>query len=140
VAKLEQLAPQYQWAANSYTDAAVLSYTSKRHVIQFGEGSYHARQDDLLTDYRQLDGKNILIVKYSDKLQQFAPYFDEMETGSFEIAGARYYYAKGKGFRYNQYRAQILEYIMQSYYRIPEFLPVGSCYMFEKYGKPAFTN
>ena len=134
--KLNEIAPGYQWAANSYTDAAVLSYFEKQHVIQFGEGSYHARQDDMLTDYRELDGKNILIVKYSDKLQQFAHYFNEMETGSFNIAGATYYYAKGKGFKYLVYREEMLEQIMQFYYEIPGFLPVGSCYMFEKYGRP----
>ena len=134
--KLNEIAPGYQWAANSYTDAAVLSYFAKQHVIQFGEGSYHARQDDMLTDYRELDGKNILIVKYSDKLQQFAHYFNEMETGSFNIAGATYYYAKGKGFKYLVYREEMLEQIMQFYYEIPGFLPVGSCYMFEKYGRP----
>lgn len=136
VEKLNELAPQDTWAANSYTNAAVLSYTSGKHVIQFGEGSYHARQDDMLTDYRALDGKNILILKDSDKLQQFAPYFNDMETGSFKIAGATYYYAIGKGFRYPAYREHILQEVMQFYYRIPAYLPVGSCYMFDKYGKP----
>ena len=133
--KLNEIAPGYQWATNSYTDSAVLAYFSKKHVIQFGEGSYHARQDDMLTDYRELDGKNILIVKYSDRLQQFAPYFNELETGSFTIAGATYYYAKGKGFKYGPYRKYILQDIIDFYYQIPGFLPTGSCYMFEKYGK-----
>lgn len=138
--KLNQVAPDYQWATNSYTDAAVLSYFSKRHVLLFGEGSYHARQDDILTDYRELDGGNILIVKFSDRLQQFAPYFKEMETGTFTVAGATYYYAKGKGFNYQRYRDERLDEIMRFYYAIPAYLPVGSCYMFERYGKPAASQ
>lgn len=135
--KLNEIAPGYQWATNSYTDSAVLSYFSKQHVLLFGEGSYHARQDDMLTDYRKLDGKDILIIKHSDRLQQFAHYFNEMDTGSFTVAGATYYYAKGKGFKYQSYRDERLEEIMRFYYHIPDYFPVGSCYMFEKYGKPS---
>lgn len=134
--KLQDIAPDYQWATSSYGDSSVLSYAAKRHVLQIGMGSHHARQDDMLTDYRELDGGNILILKYSNSMQQVSRYFDEVETGSITVAGASYYYAKGKGFRYAIYREQMLEDIMQSYYQIPDFLPVGSCHMFEKYGAP----
>ena len=138
--KLKDIAPDYQWATSSYGDSSVLSYAAKKHILQFGLGSHHARQDDMLTDYRKYQGKNILVLNYSNRLQQYADYFNDMETGSIEIAGATYYYVKGKGFRYAVYREQMLEDIMKSYYKVPDFLPVGSCYMFEKYGEPVFKN
>ena len=136
VEKLKNIAPGYQLATSSYGDSSVLSYTAKEHVILLGEGSYHARQEDMLTDFRNLDGKNIVILNYKNKAKHFRAFFDEIETGSIDVAGARYFYTKGKGFHYPAYREQVLERVMQSYYKIPDFLPVGSCYMFEKYGEP----
>jgi len=132
--KMNTIAPDHQWATGSYGDSAVLSYAAKKRVIQFGRGSYHARQDDMLTDYRALDGKDILIIEYTDNLQHFARFFIEMETGVIDVGGTNYYYVKGKGFRYAVYREKIIEKVMQSYYQIPDFLPVDSCYMVEKYG------
>jgi len=35
-----------------------------------------------------------------------------------------------------KYRQQIIEPVRSRYYQIPDYLPVGRCGMFEKYGKP----
>ncbi|MEJ2142443.1 MAG: glycosyltransferase family 39 protein [Gammaproteobacteria bacterium] len=134
--QLSKIAPDYYWATGSYGDSSVLSYAARRPVLQFGKGSHHARQDDMLTDYKELDGKNILVLNYADNKNRYHRYFSATEAGSITIAGATYYYVKGKGFNYQTYREEVLEKVMRSYYQIPDFLPTGSCYMFDKYGKP----
>ena len=50
-------------AAESYDDASMLHYYSGQFVTQFGKGSQRGRQFDKLTDFQQLQGKNILIVR-----------------------------------------------------------------------------
>jgi len=135
--EISRYAPDYVLATDSYSESALLSYAGRRHVIVFGRGSHHARQDDLLTDFRKLDGKNILMVSYSPKLQEYAPYFESIEIRPLPIARTKYYLLLGKGFRYRPYREQVIEEILQRYYRIPDSLPVRGCYMFERYGRPA---
>ena len=45
----------------SYSAAATLGYAINRRVVVFGDGSFHGRQDDFDTDFRQLDGRDFLI-------------------------------------------------------------------------------
>ncbi len=137
---VEMLAPsrkEYILATDSYTESAVLSYRSGGvHVPVLGIGSHHARQDDIVTDFRKLDGKNILLLSYSAKLEQHSDWFDSVELHTLSIAGTRFYYLLGRGFRYKTYHREVLEPVLSHYYQIPDYLPVGRCGMFEKYGKP----
>lgn len=138
--KIEPMLDEYELATNSYVDSALLEYVAKRPVMVFGYGSYHARQDDMLTDFRELDGKNILMLRFSHPKKKFDQYFDSLEVEPLEVAGGRFYLVKAKGFRYQLYREQMLEKIMHDFYSIPAYLPGGSCYMFEKYGRPAIEK
>ena len=47
----------------SCSSAATLAYAARRPVAVFGEGSFHARQDDIDTDYRALAGRDFLILR-----------------------------------------------------------------------------
>ncbi len=134
--KISVYKPDYILATDSYTESALLSYATREHVMVFGMGSHHARQDDMLTDFRKLDGKNILVLSYSPSLDVYQKYFDKIEIKPLAIAGTNYYYLLGRGFRYQTYRHEIIEKILQRYYNIPDFLPVGQCYMYERYGGP----
>ncbi len=136
LARAKALAPDYVLATDSYTESALLSYAGGQHVIVFGEGSYHARQDDMITDFRRLDGADIAIVSYFPKVQQHARFFEAAELRPLPVAGTTYYVLLGKGFRYDRYRAEIIERILQRFYRIPDWLPTGACYMTERYGRP----
>jgi len=78
---VERAAPGYIVATDSYTESALLSYAGRRHVIVFGEGSHHARQDDMLTDFRELDGKDIVIVAYFRSIEKYARYFEHSDIG-----------------------------------------------------------
>jgi len=131
--KLSKYRSDYIFATDSYIESALLSYTSREHVIVLGHGSYHAREDDKLTDFRKLQGKNILLVSYTKNLDYLAEFFDSVEIKPLKIENATFYYALGRGFKYKQYRQTIIQNALDRYYRIPEWLPVGQCYMHDMY-------
>ena len=123
----------YILATDSYTESAVLSYRTGVHVPVLGIGSHHARQDDIITDFRKLDGKNIVLISYSSKLDAHRAYFDSLEIHSLPIADTEFYYFLGKGFQYENYRREVIEPVLSRYYQIPDYLPVGRCNMLEWY-------
>jgi len=132
--KVEQLGPGYVYATDNYTLSATAAYNTKRPVIVFGGGSQHGRQDDLLTDFRKLEGRNILLLQFSPVSREVnRRYFDRVEFKTIEVRGASFYIILGKKFNYEVYRQQVLLNISKTFYNIPNFLPVGSCYMFERY-------
>ncbi|UCE89756.1 MAG: glycosyltransferase family 39 protein [Pseudomonadota bacterium] len=137
LAALDKYRDDFKLATDSYRESADLYYTSREHVMVFGGGSYHARQDDLLTDFRELDGGNILILAYFPGIERFGEYFDSAELKTLEMEGVQFYYVLGRGFRYEKYQRDVLDGIIRNYYSIPDFLPVSTCYMHERYGVPA---
>jgi len=133
---LEKLATyrnDYIFATDSYIESALLSYTSREHVIVLGYGSYHAREDDKRTDFRMLDGKNILLVSYSKDLDYLRNFFNSVEVKPLKVEKATFYYALGQGFKYKKYRELIIQNALDRYYRIPKWLPTGQCYMQKMY-------
>lgn len=116
-------------ATPSYAQSAILDYHSGRHVLVFGPGSYHARQDDMLTDYSNLNKKGIAILSYKDDVKQYAQYFDNFTHIVIPFKGAQFHLGVGIGFKYDVYRQQVIEPVKQMYYRIPTWLPRGECYM-----------
>ncbi len=135
-AAARRMAPDFVLATDSYTESALLSYAGRTHVIVFGSGSYHARQDDMLTDFRTLDGQDIAIVSYFPGVRQYARYFASADLRPLPMAGTTYWILLGRGFDYARYRAEVIEDILRRFYRMPDWLPVGQCYMTERYGLP----
>ncbi len=134
LAELDKFDGNYTYATDNYTISATAEYRGRRRVIVFGAGSFHGRQDDLLTDFRELDGTNILILQFSDKtMEPYSNYFDKLKIEQIEVRGARYYVAVGQGFRYRAYRDTVLSNVRDAYYRVPKFLPVGNCYVYDRY-------
>lgn len=126
----------FHLATPSYSDSALLSYHARRYFSVFGGGSHHARQDDMLTDFSALDGKDILILKTSAPgTNEYSSFFRNIEVSAREIDGATYYLVFGYGFNFAQYRDLMLADIRGKYYAIPPFLPVkpGSCYFYDRY-------
>ncbi|MEO1767223.1 ArnT family glycosyltransferase [Thiobacter aerophilum] len=134
---LAELAPyedRYVFATDGYSASAIIAYHAKRPFIVFGEASSHARHDDIVTDFRALDGKNILILlKKEPEFDKFGPYFRRVSFQNFSVEGARFYLVLGEGFDYPRYREQVLRPIKEKYYAVPRFLPMGGCYFCEKY-------
>jgi hypothetical protein len=134
---LEALGPhlgRHRLAADSYSVAALLAYHARRSVPVFGSGSSHARHDDILTDWRAYDGADLAIVRREPPpLEDYRPYFREVEARTLPIRGATLYAVLGRGLDYRAYRSGVLAAVRERYYRIPAWLPVGRCYFFERY-------
>jgi len=121
-------------AADSYAAGALFSYYAKEHVPIFGPGTSHARQDDLDTDWRALNGKDLLVLRRQPPAPaEYQPYFRTVETKRIPLGGSAYHAVIGSGFDYAAYRARVLGEVRDRYYRIPGWLPVGHCYFFERY-------
>jgi 4-amino-4-deoxy-L-arabinose transferase-like glycosyltransferase len=124
----------YVFASDGYADAVTQGFNSKRYFIVFGEASSHARHDDILTDFRALAGKNILILRKSaPQPGEYAEYFRETSTESFALRGTSFYLVLGRGFDYPHYRDTVLTTVKRKYYAIPMWLPQTACYFCERY-------
>jgi 4-amino-4-deoxy-L-arabinose transferase-like glycosyltransferase len=137
-AVLEPLGPllaRYRLATEGYALAAELGFHTRRIVPVFGRGSSHARHDDILTDWRRQQGRDFLILRRDPPvLQDYAPYFREVEAREVRARGAVFHAVLGRGFDYAAYREGVLKPVRERWYRIPPWLPVGGCYFFERYG------
>ncbi|MGM0554356.1 MAG: ArnT family glycosyltransferase, partial [Pseudomonadota bacterium] len=119
----------------SYSRSALLAYYSGRKVGVFGPGSHHGRQDDLLTDFRALDGANLLYVSTHGKLDpaQVEPFFDEVRVREVTIRGIDWTLAEGRAFDYATYQEQVLQPVLERYYDTPAWLPEGHCAFRKRY-------
>jgi hypothetical protein len=153
-AALQPYEGRYVFAANGYAPAVLLSYHAaetgfvaqpggavearerwRSHYFPvFGPASAHARHDDILTDFRRLDGKDILVVRKSAaESHEYRPFFRAFETREVAVRGAKFYLVLGQGFDYAAYRDRVLTEVRDRYYRIPRYLPQGRCYFCERY-------
>lgn len=132
--RIEPFGRDYALAADGYSPAVTLSFNSGRYFFVFGEASSHARHDDILTDFRALEGRNILVFRKSPpRDEDYRPYFHEVQYRSFEIRGATFYLVLGRGFDYPAYRDAVLAKVRDRYYAIPTWLPQTGCYFCERY-------
>lgn len=140
---LERIAPLRpegaRLAAPGYSLASLLAWRSGEPVAVFGPGSHYARQDDLWTDYRALDGGDVVLVsKRPVAPESFDPYFRRVERRGLEVEGVDLHVAVGTGFDFPRYRREVLAEVLRLYYRAPKWLPVPACPFCERYfGAPA---
>jgi len=132
--RLRPYEKDYVFAGEGYADAVTQGFNSKHYFFVFGEASSHARHDDILTDFRALDGRNILILRKSaPQPREYAPYFKEISTESFVLRGTTFTIVLGRGFDYPRYRDTVLSVVKRKYYAIPAWLPQTACYFCERY-------
>lgn len=155
--ELEGYRGEFELAADGYSPAVTASYYGQRmaqaalrssatatqatkadwrksYVFVFGAASSHARHDDILTDFRRLDGRNILVLrKNAPEDRDYRPYFRSVEYRTFVLSGASFHLVLGRGFDYAAYRERVLAPLRDRYYRIPSYLPQGRCYFCERY-------
>jgi hypothetical protein len=134
---LDQIRPyeqDFMLATDGYSPSATASYHSGKPFFVYGEGGLHARQDDMLTDFRTFNGRNILVLSKSEPiLAEYLPYFKRIESKEFTLHGVSFYIVLGYEFKYEQYKEGVLRPIKNKYYKIPNFLPHAPCYFCEKY-------
>lgn len=119
----------------SYSQSSLLAYHAQRYLPVFGRGSFHARFDDNLTDFRQLDGKAIRV--FSTKRINEAdvtPYFEQVTVREMMFDGARFWVADGTGLRFEAYFVGVIKPAAARYYRVPSWLPLYGCEFLEMYG------
>lgn len=137
-AVLEPFGPllaRYRLVTEGYSVAAQLAFHTRRRVPVFGAGSSHARHDDILTDWRRYEGRDLLVLRREPPdLERYRPYFREVEAHAASARGTTHYAVLGRGFDYAAYREGVLRAVRERWYRIPSWLPVGGCYFFERYG------
>jgi len=137
-AVLEPFGPllaRYRLVTEGYSVAAQLAFHTRRRVPVFGAGSSHARHDDILTDWRRYEGRDLLVLRREPPdLERYRPYFREVEARAASARGTTHYAVLGRGFDYVAYRERVLTVVRERWYRIPAWLPVGGCYFFERYG------
>ena len=133
--EIHESAGDYVLATRSYQLSALLQHHTGRRVIVLGKGSHHAREDDLLTDFRTLDGWDFLIFyEATPRADEYLPWFQRCETRRIEAQGAHFTLVTGYGFKYHAYREKVLRLILERYYRIPAWLPGSRDFFRERYG------
>ena len=124
----------YILTTESYSKSALLYYYTGKYISVFGPGSFHARHDDMYTDFRQFDKKNIIIVRTTppDK-NKYMPYFQTVSVKEIELENTTLYLIQGSVFKYDVYRELVLRAIKNNYYQIPAWLPTQGNYFTDKY-------
>lgn len=137
IAQLMPYAQDYLFATESYSSSATLAYNANRPFAVFGEGSFHARQDDSLTDWQAQDGRKVLILlkgaRNAPKASDYVHYFEQVEIRQFELHGAQFHLVLGQGFNYAVYHDKVLREVRDRFYRIPAWLPQRGCEFCERY-------
>ncbi len=134
LAPLKPYEQDYVFTSDGYSNAVTLGYNAQRYFPVFGPGSGHARHDDILTDFRTLDGKNILILrKTPPEKGEYTPFFREITEQHFDVRGATFHVVLGRGFLYASYRDLVLSKIRSQYYALPAWLPQTGCYFCDRY-------
>jgi len=136
---LEQYKGNFVFATRSYSAAAFLEYHCGDRVIVFGNGSRHARQDDIRTDFRQLDGKDLLILEIGQPEEsRYSGCFEKVQIiplgpGAKQDDTGAFFAVLGYDFKYQEYRQKYLRGIVSRFYQIPAWLPYANNFFREKY-------
>lgn len=136
---LESLRPwlgDHVLATTSYAKSSVLEFMTGGRVPVLGRGSFNGRHDDVLTDFRELDGRDILLLDTRERrVAVGAAWFADSELRTIEAGGGRFVVLIGRGFRYDAYRRDVLQRIADDFYQIPPFLAgmMRSSFFLERY-------
>jgi len=134
VAQVRASAPGVVLMSTNYSSAAIFGYAAKAHMPVLGLGSVHARQDDLIVDYSQFEGRTVRIMATRQpSLDDYRGYFDTVQLLRFKQDGAAFYAVEGINFHYAAYREQVMKEVNRRYYNFPAWLPVWQCSFCERY-------
>ena len=125
---------RYELMTDGYSPSVTVGYNHRRYWPVFGPASSHARHDDMLTDFRRLDGRDVLVLsKEAPELTDYTPYFRDVQVDPLTVRGAKFWRIRGHGFDFAAYHAGVLEPARRYWYAIPGWLPQQGCYFEERY-------
>lgn len=134
LAQAEAVSGRLPLAMLGYSAASVLAYQADRPVMVIGKGSKYARQDDSWTDFRALDGRDILIAVRRDReVTEVMPWFRSTRRFSIRHHGLDFTFVIGRGFDYARYHAEVLVPVRERFYQFPAWLPQGECAFTARY-------
>jgi hypothetical protein len=121
-------------ALSGSTAATLWHLSGARDTVMLAEGSGYSRQFDRDTDFRALDGRDILVLgKRPFDAGDLERYFVAVDYREVEVRGARFFLARGQGFRYAAYRDAVLVRVRDRFYARPAWLPAGGCFFCDRY-------
>ncbi|AOF83649.1 dolichyl-phosphate-mannose-mannosyltransferase family protein [Methyloversatilis sp. RAC08] len=125
---------RYELMTDGYSPSVTVGYNHRRYWPVFGPASSHARHDDMLTDFRRLDGRDVLVLsKEAPVLTDYTPYFRDVQVDVLTVRGAKFWRIRGHGFDFAAYHAGVLEPARRYWYAIPGWLPQQGCFFEERY-------
>ncbi|OYW26619.1 MAG: glycosyl transferase family 39, partial [Methyloversatilis sp. 12-65-5] len=134
IAALGEDVNRYELMTDGYSPSVTVGYNHRRYWPVFGPASSHARHDDMLTDFRRLDGRDVLVLsKEAPVLTDYTPYFRDVQVDLLTVRGARFWRIRAHGFDFAAYHAGVLEPARRHWYAIPGWLPQQGCYFEERY-------
>ena len=126
----------YIYASPNYADASLFFYDTHHYASVFLRGSYHGREDDLISNFKHFDHKNFLIFSRTPFVSaDYKPYFQQISLHRFQVEQATFYYLIGTRFNYPLYREQVLKPINDTYWIDPAYLPHAPSFFYLKYFK-----
>ncbi|MCM8766577.1 MAG: glycosyltransferase family 39 protein [Candidatus Omnitrophica bacterium] len=131
---LKSFQDKYIFATPNYTYTAIMSYHCRTNFIVFADLGHSGRQYDFSFDFREIDGKDILIFS-TEKIdsENYIQFFEEIKEEKIMIEEGIYYLLFCKKFNYEKYRDIILKKTYEKFYKIPEFLPKKGNFFKQKY-------
>lgn len=132
----QKYAQNYIYASPNYADACLFFFDTHQYASVFLKGSFHGREDDLISNFQDFKDKNFLIFSrtlliYND----YKPYFQKVTLHTFQYQHATFYYLIGTRFNYPIYRQKILRSINDTYWIDPPYLPHAPSFFYLKYFK-----
>lgn len=125
---------RYELMTDGYSPSVTVGYNHRRYWPVFGPASSHARHDDMLTDFRRLDGRDVLVLsKEAPVLTDYTPYFRDVQVDELTVRGAKFWRIRGHSFDFAAYHAGVLEPARRYWYAIPGWLPQQGCFFEERY-------
>lgn len=134
---LEKYKDRYIFGTIGYTTSGLMHYHNQHPYLVFKDLDNNGRCDDKWTDYRVLDGKDILLIstyKYRPEEElEYKNYFQEIVYEEINVRGATFYIARGHAFKFQKFKEGYLTWVKNTYYRMPSYLPQGPCFFFDRY-------
>ena len=137
LAAMEPLREGRGLATPSYAKSALLAFHAREDTRVLGIGSHHGRQNDLLADFRELEGCGLVVLcDRPSRVQATQRWFARSEVKEIAVRGAVYFVVVGDGFRYEAYREEVLAEVARRFYQTPEWLARGSppSFFLKRYG------
>lgn len=126
----------YVYASPNYADACLFFFDTNHYTPVFLKGSFHGREDDLITNFQDFKNKNFLIFSRTPLVyNDYKPYFQKVTLHTFQYQQATFYYLIGTRFNYPIYRQKILRAINDTYWIDPPYLPHAPSFFYLKYFK-----